>query len=122
MTKAERTRIDAFRFVGCICARLRGWLCLEYDVHHIVDAGYRRLSGGHLATIPLSIWSHRGIPYPGKSEAEMKRLLGPSLALHKREFVAVFGTERSLLAKVNEIIDTGDEALFLGLLKRRETA
>jgi hypothetical protein len=37
----------------------------------------------------------------------MKELHGPSLALHKREFVALYGSERQLLAEVDEQLSKG---------------
>ena len=74
------------------------------EAHHIVDNGYRRLSGGHQATIPLCPWHHRGEPLADVTVRATKELLGPSLARHKREFVARFGTERELLEKVNDLI------------------
>jgi hypothetical protein len=55
-----------------------------------------------MATIPLEGWHHRGeLLYP-LSEREMKQLYGPSLALHKREFKATYGSERDLLAIIDQ--------------------
>jgi hypothetical protein len=70
---------------------------LRTQAHHLVDKGYRIHSGGHMATIPLCKWHHRGeLLYPLTSR-EMFQLYGPSLATRKRDFVAQFGTERELL-------------------------
>jgi hypothetical protein len=37
----------------------------------------------------------------GVRASEMFKVYGPSLAVSKRQFVAVFGTERELLARVD---------------------
>lgn len=99
MTKSDRARLDLLHRMQCVVCG--AW---PAEAHHIVDNGYRRLSGGHQATIPLCPWHHRGDPLADVTVTATKELLGPSLALHKRQFVARFGTERQLLARVNEII------------------
>jgi hypothetical protein len=77
---------------------------LRTEAHHICDNGYRKHSGGHMATIPLCSFHHRGeLVYP-LSSREMRQLYGPSLALSKRVFVALYGSELFLLEKINEII------------------
>ena len=102
VTKAERERIASFRHIGCIAAHLNGRFDSQYDVHHLTEGG-RRL--GHLFTIPLSPWAHRGIQDELMTTADMEQFYGPSLALNKRAFVARYGDERSLLAKVNALLD-----------------
>jgi hypothetical protein len=87
--------------IGCIACLMDGQPGEPADMHHIVDKGYRRLSGGDKATIPLCPWHHRGLPPSGFSEASARESFGPSLALHKRGFVARYGTERELLARVD---------------------
>jgi hypothetical protein len=71
------------------------------EAHHLVDKGYRIHSGGHMATLPLCGWHHRGEPVYPLAAREMKVLHGPSLQLHKGEFKASYGTERELLAEVD---------------------
>lgn len=104
MTVAERHRIDAFRHIGCIACRLRGIHSL-YHVHHIVDKGYSKHSGGHMATIPLCPWHHVGECPAALSEAYMVEIYGSSMKLHKKAFIAEFGTERELLARVDLMIE-----------------
>lgn len=103
-TKAQQARFDALREIGCICCW--NWLGRKAipEIHHIVDKGYRRHSGGHDATLPLCRWHHRG-QSDGAGEALYTRVFGPSLALNKREFIRVFGTERQLLETVNAMIE-----------------
>ena len=99
MKKIAQQRIDAFRKIGCIACSILGLRNFGYDVHHLVDKGYRSHSGGDMATIPLCPWHHRGVG-AGLDIGH----LGPSLAVNKRAFVKHFGTERELLAKVNELL------------------
>jgi hypothetical protein len=75
------------------------------EAHHLVDKGYRIHSGGHMATLPLCRWHHRGEPLEGWKISLMLSQCGPSLALHKRDFVKRYGSERELLAKVNGILE-----------------
>lgn len=121
MTPIER-RYDKLHRLGCIACRLMGWLNDQIDVHHCVDKSYRAHAGGYKSTVGLCLWHHRGTIDPGKTVADMKRIYGPSLERHGREFRAFFGAHSTLIDKTNQIIESGDEALFLGLLKRRETA
>lgn len=75
---------------------------LPTEAHHLVDRGYRKHSGGHDATIPLCSYHHRGVPIEGWKADEMLYHFGPSLALHKRRFVDTYGSERTLLAAIND--------------------
>lgn len=97
-TKAEQARLDAFRHIGCIVSGSP-----EYDVHHLTEGG-RRL--GHLHTIPLHPWFHRGIPFDGVSQSDMERSYGPSLAKNKAAFEESFGDEKTLLEQTNERLRT----------------
>jgi hypothetical protein len=117
-TKLQQARLDALHAMPCIaCAKegefasKRGELRLgqpgKTEIHHLVDKGYRIHSGGHDATLNLCRWHHRGICIEYVTAREMKELHGPSLALHKREFVALYGSERKLLAEVDEQLSKG---------------
>lgn len=91
----EAKRISRFALIGCVACRQLGNFGEPYDVHHLVE-GYRL---GHRFTIPLCPWHHRGVECtPGD------KLKGPSLARSKRAFVERFGTERELLAEVDELL------------------
>lgn len=93
MTNADKQRIADFRKIGCCISGSS-----QYDVHHLVE-GYRL---GDAFTIPLHPWYHRGVPFENHDNVDMLAKFGPSLALHKKRFIEKFGTERELLAKVNE--------------------
>lgn len=117
-TKAEQARLDALHDMPCIAcvkeaafAKKRGELRLgqpgRTEAHHLTDRGTRKHSGGHDATLPLCVWHHRGeLTYP-LSSRQMRELHGPSFALNKKDFIALYGSERSLLAEVNEQLEQG---------------
>jgi hypothetical protein len=96
MTKADRERMSRLKEMPCVCCRRR-----PVEIHHIVDKGYRKHSGGHQATIPLCVYHHRGVLDDGWTAARMAFALGPSMALSKREFNYRYGGERALLDRVN---------------------
>jgi hypothetical protein len=105
-TKAEQDRLDAIHAMPC-CACVQQMMPqpLRTEAHHIVDKGYRKHSGGHMATLPLCGWHHRGEPAQGLYVSDMRLSYGPSLALHKREFVSMYGSERELLEQTNEELE-----------------
>jgi hypothetical protein len=74
------------------------------EAHHLVDFGYREHSGGHDSTLPLCGWHHRGLQRELWLKIEMEAKYGPSLGLNKRKFVATYGTERELLAKIDVLL------------------
>jgi hypothetical protein len=111
-TKAEQDRLNAIHDKPCLAcvkeiefARKRNELRLgqpsRTEAHHLVDMGTREHSGGHSATIPLCGWHHRGeLVYP-LSSRQMRFLHGPSLARNKKDFTALYGTERELLEQTD---------------------
>lgn len=99
-TVAERRRFDALHELGCIACRLDGFRHIPAEIHHLVE-GSRRL--GHRHTLPLCPTHHRGV-----FESVFDKLKGPSLARSKRDFVAEYGTERELLARVDKLIGWGE--------------
>lgn len=101
-TKAQALRLARVAAMRCIACEREGvsqpW---QTEVHHLVDKGSRKHSGGHDATIPLCAWHHRGLCKENVSGQGMDTLYGPSLARTKRAFVIRYGTERELLATVD---------------------
>lgn len=102
-TKNEEKRFRALHELGCIACYLRD-VFADAEIHHLVDKGTRKHSGGHKATIPLCTWHHRGEHPIALSAKYMEEVLGPSMAKNKRAFIKEFGTERELLAKVDQMI------------------
>jgi hypothetical protein len=106
MTKSDKSRMDKISHLPCMACVQEG--CSQpnpTEVHHIVDKGYRRLSGGHQATIALCGWHHRGEPIMGDTMLHMRAYYGPSMFHHGKEFTKLYGTQRQLLARVNEVIN-----------------
>jgi hypothetical protein len=98
-SKSDQRRYDALQKYGCACCRIIGFHN-PGDIHHVVTNGYRRLSGGNKSTICLCPYHHRGIT---DGSAFVTRL-GPSLAHGSKAFEAHWGSQESLLARVNEEI------------------
>lgn len=108
-TKAEQDRLDRIHAMPCLCCQLMGIdQPSRTEAHHLVDRGYREHSGGHSATLPLCGWHHRGdVRGCGRlvdppTMANVERAIGPSLQANKKLFMNTFGTERELLAIVDE--------------------
>ena len=102
MNKSDRQRLDDLHNVPCVCCvSMKMPQPFPTEAHHIVDKGYRKHSGGHQSTLPLDAWHHRGMCLDGMTSKQMEAKYGPSLALNKRLFIVVFGSERELLSRVN---------------------
>ena len=105
----DAKRYEALRELGCIACHIGN--CDEnggkVEVHHLVDRGYRKHSGGNQATIPLCAWHHRGEPRVKLGARHMREIYGPSMFLESKEFAKRYGSQRDLLARVNEIILEG---------------
>jgi hypothetical protein len=104
----DAKRYQALRAIGCIACRQESpsiGTLLPAEVHHLVDKGYRKHSGGNQATIPLCHWHHRGEPIIDHSVTWMRSMFGPSMRLESREFAKTYGTQRELLARVNAMLE-----------------
>lgn len=99
-------RYEALRSIGCVCCLIEGHReqCGPVEIHHLVDKGTRAHSGGNQSTIPLGRYHHQGIPFMDTTVTYMRARFGPSLRLESREFAKVYGSQRDLLAKVNEML------------------
>jgi hypothetical protein len=105
-TKAEQARFDKMKEMGqcvaCYQRGIRGWGYVE--IHHLLS-GNKRI--GHLATVSLCPWHHRG-NYNGCAPTGMKDTYGPSLAHGSKPFRAEFGTDAELLAIQNALLGETD--------------
>lgn len=109
----DNERMNRIAVMPCVCCEsMKVRQPFRTEVHHIVSSGYRRLSGGHSSTIPLDSWHHRGICLDGMKSAQMEAIYGPSMALRKREFIKVFGTELQLLERVNASLYSSGDTIF----------
>lgn len=90
-TKAQQAHQDKQRAHGCAMCLLLGLerdACGPVRVHHRTTGdlhGNKQL--GQDATVGLGDYHHQGIPKPGRQEESMRDEFGPSLQLHKRDFV-----------------------------------
>lgn len=110
-TKAEQLRLDRIHAMPCgPCVKEKIAQPSRTEAHHLTDKGTRKHSGGHDATIPMCGWHHRGERVEYMSSREMRLVYGPSLALHKREFIACYGTEREQLAEIDERLKQDEAA------------
>lgn len=109
----DQKRYDALRRIGCLPCVLDGQACYcgPIEIHHIVDNGYRRLSGGNQATIPLGRFHHQGIPFMDRTVTWMRNMYGPSMALESKAFAKRYGSQRELLAIVNERLRIGKRGI-----------
>jgi hypothetical protein len=96
-------KLIGFGCVACFIARnpTEGG---KIEMHHLVDKGYRKHSGGNQATLPLCAWHHRGEPLIDHTAQWMKFMYGPSMALESKSFAERYGSQRELLAKVDSAI------------------
>lgn len=89
-TKAEQAYQDAARELGCVVCRFRGQpQAGSTEIHHrnLDDKhGQRQLGQSHV--VALCSWHHRGVPWWGHSDEEMREEYGPSFALTPRDFRA----------------------------------
>lgn len=89
-TAVQQAYQDAQRAFGCAACRLRGNRRQPgpTEIHHrtVGDLhGNKQL--GQDATVALCAWHYQGTPLYLTARAVMRETFGPSLALHKREFV-----------------------------------
>lgn len=94
-TKAEADRMGRLKEMRCAVISCIQGPC---DVHHLLSGNRRR---GHMFTIPLCAWHHRGVPLGGLRLDTLEALLGPSLALTSKKFHERYGTDDELLESTN---------------------
>lgn len=102
-TKAEAARFEAIKSLGCLACRKLGlaMFCGPIECHHLLSGGKRR---GHMDSVPLGRWHHRGIPWQTLNSRQMTEAFGPSLAKGSKPFHAMFGSDDELLAETNQLI------------------
>lgn len=91
-TKAEKLHLQKVADIGCIVCRNCGRFGVPAEVHHIRNGAGIGQRNSHFETIPLCPAHHR--------------TGGVGIAFHAapRTFEAAYGTERELLAQVNELL------------------
>src|SRR5690349_8055903 len=95
-------RFNRMYEMGCCCClwNVENLLVTfrQAQIHHISHKGNKQ-------TIPLCPWHHQGLPASPYNEEQTKRILGPSLRLHKKEFIETYGKESVLLERVNKYLE-----------------
>lgn len=86
----------------CICCHQLDLPSSYVEIHHLLS-GNRRI--GHLATVGLCPWHHRGIALEGHTAQSMGIEYGPSLAHGSKPFRARFGSDADLLAYQDAMLD-----------------
>lgn len=107
-TPADRARYQQLKMLGCLACRINdnGLWCGAVECHHIVTNGYRKLSGGNQASLPLGIYHHRGQPLFGTTVTRMRVIFGPSLFNESKAFHERYGSQQNLLILVDELLET----------------
>lgn len=104
----QKRRWDVMRELGCIACRANHapmWRCsMNVEMHHLLSGG-RRI--GHEATIALCHWHHQAKRFPSTTSgySQQAMLYGPSLEREPRRFHEMYGSDESLLATQNELIE-----------------
>lgn len=98
------------REVGCIPCRMMFARYIPAECNHLVD-GYRI---GHEATVPECSWHHQGTCLTGTTPRQMKKVMGPSRRLHKKQFRDQYGNDQSLLALTNDYVRTFESKIIGG--------
>ncbi|WP_271678862.1 Ref family recombination enhancement nuclease [Thermomonas mangrovi] len=105
-TVEEAAWIRDVKKIGCLCCMAKGYRWDEdgplAEAHHLLSGGIRR---GHLFTVGLCAWHHRGVKaVDGWSIPMHRRKLGPSLMDGSVTFRAAFGDDESLLGWQRELV------------------
>lgn len=104
-TKAEAARMAKLKRMVCIACHTGTTRLINIsgsEVHHLLSGNRRR---GHLFTIPLCAWHHRGHIGPLWSKKYAREMLGPSLADGSKPFHAMFGSDDALLDATNKLLE-----------------
>ena len=105
VSAAAQLRFDAIRDIGCLACRLRHpALLTACEVHHLTVGGkHGQLRRGHMATIGLCPWHHRGIAN-NCGRQRLRQWLGPSYAQEPVTFRETFGDDAFLLQAQDQLI------------------
>jgi len=102
-TKSEAKRMDTIKDASeCVCCKKRKLLSSYVEIHHLLS-GNKRM--GHMFTVGLCPWHHRGVPMYGYTRRQMQEIYGDSLAHGSKIFRAQFGSDMDLLEMQNEVLD-----------------
>jgi len=98
-TVEEQNWMRKISIMGCIACKVHVGAFVPAEVHHMTSGGRRM---GHLFTLPLCPYHHRGVIDGGMDEAYVKKIYGPSVSHGRKEFEGFFGAEEDLLKQVQQ--------------------
>lgn len=105
MNKEEKAWVDRVKRAGCICCIELGFPHDEdgpmVDAHHLLSGGIRI---GHLATVGLCAWHHRGRLIINGNHAHHRDTLGPALSEGSQPFHDRFGEDDELMRKQRALL------------------
>jgi hypothetical protein len=93
-TAEEQKWLDKVAQMGCVVCRLSYGAFVPNEIQHLTSGGRRK---GHMHTIPLCEWHHRGVAKNGMTPEYMTSIMGPSFAHSRKDFETTFGSEEYLL-------------------------
>ena len=97
-TVEEAARIVAVKSCECVACGFPP----PCDAHHLLSGGRRR---GHMFTIGLCVYCHRGHPWAGRTGRWMRANHGPSLMDGSKLFHATYGDDETLLQKQERLLE-----------------
>jgi hypothetical protein len=110
-TKAQSSRFEAMRELGCIACRMNAKHGLPtatfggngLEIHHLLSGGRRM---GHDATVCLCHFHHQAkrLPIEGEGYCAHARIFGPSLEHEPNAFRLMYGREEEQLAYQNRLL------------------
>jgi len=100
-TLSEKKRMELIKGLGCVACVVNNWPDTQCEVHHVVEG---RVRLGHSQTMGLCLWHHRG-EAGDHSRMHMSGLLGPSLAHGSSHFTECFGSQATLVAVQDYILE-----------------
>ena len=104
-TKAQSSRFQHIRAIGCLACLKGGKQSPTPEVHHLTKTGrHGHKRRGHDFTIGLCGWHHQGVPRAGFDERTAAKVHGPSYKLHARAFREQYGQDDDLLVLQNQLI------------------
>ena len=106
-TAAEAERMDKLSQAGCVVCRLSYGAYVPAEIQHLTSGGRRK---GHMFTIPLCPWHHRGVCNNGLTPEYMTSIMGPSFAHSRKDFEKTFGSEEYLLEETNKWLGSGSKS------------
>jgi hypothetical protein len=106
MTKAEAAHVTAIKHAGCLLCTELGYPREEggplAEAHHLLSGGIRR---GHMETIGLCPWHHRGaLIVQGWDHARHRLRLGPALSEGSVPFQQQWGTDEELQSRMAQLV------------------